>query len=82
MQKLHNIDSSDRKIWGILKKFLFFFSICVLVCWGYLKSNNENPVGNKSTDPVEQRISGGSYNNDSIYYAFSKIISEYSQGRK
>lgn len=82
IRKLHDIDSSDKKIWALLKSFLFFFSLAFLVCWGYIKSNSENPVTNKSVDPDEQSISGENQKNDSTYYAFSRILGEYSQDKK
>ena len=82
MQKLHYMDSSDKKIWSVLKNILFFFSIGIMVYWGYLESNNEKPTGNKPVDRSEQNISGENQNSDSIYYAFTKIISGYSRARK
>lgn len=82
MRKLHDIESKDKKIWAVLKNILFFFSIGILIYWGYLKSNNENPVNNQSFDPVEQNISEENQKNDSIYYAFSKMQSEHSRGKR
>ena len=78
MQKLHYMDSSDKKVWSVIKNILFFFSIGIMVYWGYLESNDEKPTGNKPVDRSEQNISGENQNSDSIYYAFTKISNIHS----
>ncbi len=81
VRKQYRINSLYRKVWDILKNLLYLLSLAIMIFWGYEKANDSGSVNKKIVDPVQQEISGENQNNDSIYYAFTHFINEYSRSR-
>ena len=74
---MHNITSENKKLWSLIKGFLYLLSIGLMVLLGYLKED-----GNKAFMPsLEEQIifeKEQKQPNDSIYYAFSPLFDEFS----
>ncbi|MCG6190170.1 hypothetical protein [Maribellus maritimus] len=79
MHKLQNMISRERKLWKIGKGVLYFFSLSFMVFWGYVKADIESPKEKNIVVPEKQEISSEQQKSDTLFYAFSKIIDDFSK---
>ena len=74
---MQNMTSENRKLWDLLKGFLYLLSISMMVFLGYIREErNKAFIPNKKEQIILETEQ--EQFNDSVYFAFSPLFEEYS----